>query len=556
MAIPEVQIAFQGGGAKFISMLPVADAFQYCEGKGRIKIKALAGTSAGAICAALIAADCDFARLRTYLRVKGREHLDNLFGANAQKLAAVSSSTGIARIHKLLSARSALGAVLKDGEPVLHEAEFGEFLKGVLSCCSRGEDPIQSLSRKLAVIATDLAKAGGEEIRSGSLETALGASCGLPIALRSFQHLSLSHLVDGGLCDNLPVNCLRTDPGAPIFAVFPEGTADRAPANDIFSYMLSLFSAAIDHNVNVAKSMVSPAFHFPVKTNFSTFDFDKALDLLDDDDWYERTKQEAVSRITNFSKSYGTIGPASQYRFDDTKSVEDYASALENVTRDYASHFEHHCSQLIVQVHSTDAIGVDDAGISREADSTIRRFKIRVKSDQFRYFRSSVASADADEVPSIWTAFNVTKNSSLPIKVLSLEKNVGTAAAEKHCLVEFLDPEIHISNGDEIHISETSFTTGKSTMIELNRGRLDFMSISNQAPYAQKEVEIVLVYPAVLGKFAIEPNAAKSKPAPSKYEKIAADTDYVGIGTVTIGAKAYDLPPGGMFYCDIIPQPI
>lgn len=555
MAIPEVQIAFQGGGAKFISMLPIADAFQYCEGKGRIKIKAIAGTSAGSICAALIAADCDFPRLRTYLRAKGREHIDNLYGTNAQRLVDLMSSSGWTRLGKFYAARSAIGEVLQDGQSVLHEPEFGEFLKNVLACCARGEDPIQSLSRKLTVVVTNLAKSGGEEVTSGSLEAALRASCGLPIAFRSFQHLSVSHLVDGGLCDNLPVNCLRSDLGAPIFAVFPEETGEPAPTTGIFSYLLSLFSAAIDHNVKIAKSMVSPAFHFPIKTNFSTFDFEKAMDLLDDDNWYERTKQAAVSRITNFSKSYGTIGPTSQYRFDDTKSVSDYASALENVTRDYASYSDQICAQLIIQVHSTDVNIIEDADTIREADSKIRRAKIKVKSDHFRYYRSSVRATGADAVPSIWTAFNVTKNRSLPIKVLSLEKAVGTTASNKFCLVEFLDPETQISIGDEIHVTETSFTTGSSTMVELNRGRLDFMAVSNPHPYALKEVELVLVYPAVLGKFAMELNATKSKHAPAKLEKITANTEYVGVGTVTIGVKAYDLPAGGTLFCDIIPQP-
>jgi predicted acylesterase/phospholipase RssA len=54
MSIPNVQLAFQGGGAKFAAMLPVADAFVTAQASGDVKIKAVAGTSAGAICAALV----------------------------------------------------------------------------------------------------------------------------------------------------------------------------------------------------------------------------------------------------------------------------------------------------------------------------------------------------------------------------------------------------------------------------------------------------------------------------------------------------------------------
>ena len=65
MPPPKLQFAFQGGGAKFIAMLPAAAAISHFAKKGKIDISAVAGTSAGAICAALIAANCDFEKLAT-----------------------------------------------------------------------------------------------------------------------------------------------------------------------------------------------------------------------------------------------------------------------------------------------------------------------------------------------------------------------------------------------------------------------------------------------------------------------------------------------------------
>ena len=55
MVPPKLQFAFQGGGAKFISMLPVAAAIKDLAAEEKISIATLAGTSAGAICAGLVA---------------------------------------------------------------------------------------------------------------------------------------------------------------------------------------------------------------------------------------------------------------------------------------------------------------------------------------------------------------------------------------------------------------------------------------------------------------------------------------------------------------------
>ena len=82
----DIQIAFQGGGAKFIAMLPIAEAFQASQAAGKINIKAVSGTSAGALCAALLAADCNFKELKAYLIAAGPNHVEKLMGPDYQQL--------------------------------------------------------------------------------------------------------------------------------------------------------------------------------------------------------------------------------------------------------------------------------------------------------------------------------------------------------------------------------------------------------------------------------------------------------------------------------------
>ena len=121
MAGPDIQIAFQGGGAKFITMLPVAAAFQACERAGVINIKSLAGTSAGAICAALIAAECDFDQLRTYLISAGPAHVNKLMGDDYKKLRQVVDANWAERIPLLFSSASVLKSIFHKGTPILNE---------------------------------------------------------------------------------------------------------------------------------------------------------------------------------------------------------------------------------------------------------------------------------------------------------------------------------------------------------------------------------------------------------------------------------------------------
>jgi predicted acylesterase/phospholipase RssA len=62
-----VQVAFQGGGARLIGLLPVVEQLLLAEKAGHIEITRVAGTSAGAIAAALLVAETDGEKVRKAL---------------------------------------------------------------------------------------------------------------------------------------------------------------------------------------------------------------------------------------------------------------------------------------------------------------------------------------------------------------------------------------------------------------------------------------------------------------------------------------------------------
>ena len=170
MSPPKIQIAFQGGGAKFLAMLPVAHAFCECQKGEIIAISAVAGTSAGAICAALVAADCDFDKLRTYVKHEGKTHLNRLIPSDALKLAERIHARHI-NIFDVFQSRNKLSSIFKNGLPVLNEEEFGAFLDKLLKCCSHGDKEIEQIPKtKLSITATNLSKTCGVTFSRGSIK--------------------------------------------------------------------------------------------------------------------------------------------------------------------------------------------------------------------------------------------------------------------------------------------------------------------------------------------------------------------------------------------------
>jgi predicted acylesterase/phospholipase RssA len=544
----DIQIAFQGGGAKFIAMLPIAEAFQASQIAGKINIKAVSGTSAGALCAALLAADCNFKELKTYLIAAGPNHVENLMGPDYQQLRHLVDSKWYAKLPALLSSASVLKNLYYEGTPILQEAEFGVFLDKILSFCAKGNLKIeQLLPKKLSIIATNLTEGTGFTYTSGSLKSALRDSCALPLAFRSFAALTTNHHVDGGLCDNLPIDSLMGDVTAPIFAVFPEETGDPAAIKSLYAYMLALFSAAIENNVKRAKSNISEAFRVPVKAGYSTFGFKEALEQLSNTDWYDRILNETKNRLADFSNNYGILQSTNQIRFTDTNTKNDYAAALERISQDYDEHCDHESAQLIVRMNCAERLTETSDTTNRPAENIRKIARLRVKSGNFRYFRSAAVGAGH---ASVWKAYNVSKESEIPIRVLSLEipfqYNTG-------CLVEFVDAEKWISEGDEIAVNSIHYE--KDVLKLLNMGKPDFLGVSNPHKHTIGKTEIILMYPMVLGSFDMKLNTKMSNVDSSSVERFDPklgefDDEYWGV----IGMRCNKLPTNGKFYCTVNPE--
>jgi predicted acylesterase/phospholipase RssA len=496
MSAPSIQLAFQGGGAKLIDMLPIAHAFLHCHNNRTIRISAVSGTSAGAICAALIATGCNFNDLRRFLSESGHTHITRIIPSQVRSFERFATAGMLQRITILLGNASYIKRVVFDGEAVLNEKEFSAFVSKLLSFGDRRIKMIEDTSEGIPLLinTSNVERSENHVFEKGSLVEAVVDSCSIPFAFRSFSKLSATPFVDGGLCENLPIDCLLTrDSKDPVFAVFPSVENGTDPVANALAYLMRLFAASINHGVKRSKALVSPAFSISIESDLSTFSFAEALARISNTDWYENRFAAQIHRIEDFAASYGPTKPDSFFRFIDVDDTTDYIESLVELTADYHTKCEYKVGRYEIIVNCDKPLLAEED--YRPGDTVITSATIKVTDESFRYFRSSVQTDPKTKqaLPTIWSAYNRTRHAAIPIKVLSLRRRAGRLPTSMACIIMFTHPEQHLAVGDEIEIQ--SFTSIKDGMRDLNRSKPDFFGLENPHPLPVSSAELILTYP-------------------------------------------------------------
>ena len=135
----------------------------------------------------------------------------------------------------------------------------------------------------------------------------------IPFAFRTYSDVVTSPYVDGGLCENLPVEQLlaREDFDGPVFCVSigDEEPQPYVPAG-AKDYCLQLISASMNHNVDRSKRLVGLSNQIEEKSGIDTFAFEAAIAKLDDDDWYNAAFDRTMNRIHKIAQLYEMVGVA------------------------------------------------------------------------------------------------------------------------------------------------------------------------------------------------------------------------------------------------------
>lgn len=541
------------------AMLPIADAFRQAERDGFIAIRRVSGSSAGAICASLVATHADFAAVRKYVAQKGPEHLSSLVPKAVRNLTSKSRNGASFGFLDLAFNPGLLKRTIVGGEPLLHSPELKAFIAGMLSAGNpRRPSLIEECAVKLTITASDVVNSVGILHERGDIVSAVEDSCSLPVLLRSFGSLAKTHYVDGGLCDNLPVDCLVGDSHSPIFAVYPEVELEKRNNSNILSYFISLLSASINHNVQRSISMVANPYRFAAKTDIGLLDFDRAVDRLGQEEWYRLTFSDAMERIVSFSKSYGFTLSRAQARVVDSADVEQFRTTLLNLTESQADCDPPlHCTKGRFVVRINHDRRMTSATTGRRIPDTITRIsQMRVLTDNLRFYRTTVNVAEDSVIPTIWSAWNVTKGCEIPIVALPLSRSSLAGVAVRHCLLEFVDHKNSMSVGDVIELHSTYASRRGTDLRKLNFGQADYFGFTNSTGMKIDDVELILVYPKSLGEISLSLDTRRSKGLtcdPRALDVMSLGGVPVDISQAVVGMAVSDLDLGASVFATAIP---
>jgi NTE family protein len=256
-----LQLAIQGGGAKFCALLAVVETIQTLQDERVLKVTRVAGTSAGAVAGCLLAAGVPAAEVRARLE-----------GIGAKR---------VARLFPELSRPEMVGRILR-GKPFWSDAELQQALDEIFTAIGVRdfENLAQRTKTQALVVAADLTNSRpvihGIDPKQ-PLVPAIMDSCALPFFFRS----AASTVVDGGICENLPSEVLdemNAEEYGPIVGIsFAELRSGRRP-DGFLAFARALLETAMRNSMQRAKRRLGPESIFSIETEIDTFDFKGALE--------------------------------------------------------------------------------------------------------------------------------------------------------------------------------------------------------------------------------------------------------------------------------------
>lgn len=248
-----VQVVFQGGGAKLCVLMAVCEVLQQFEQNKRIIINRVAGSSAGAIAAVMLASKRSMELYKTELRTVSQKYVPHLTPWKW---------------------RAALRVF--NGGSYFESLNLEDFFDD-LFCKQSTLKIIRDLPTNSDVYFTDLYSLQSRSAPPDEpIPKALAKSCRYPFAFAGFK--SGNTEVDGGLSLNLPVDAIKADEstrGSVIGVGFTEKFG--AKKSGLLSYTQQLFSASINNGVLRSEAILGRQNVFRIDTDIGTFDFAAAL---------------------------------------------------------------------------------------------------------------------------------------------------------------------------------------------------------------------------------------------------------------------------------------
>ncbi|WP_273023154.1 patatin-like phospholipase family protein [Rheinheimera sp.] len=284
-----INIAFQGGGAKLAALIECAKQLQTLEKQDKIKIVSLAGTSAGSIAAGLLATGFDFS--------KADERIEVLFHNLQSRL----------KVKNLLGSKT-LGTLnkIRSGMSIYDSSALTDFLDKLFKDYAQGTTKFSELKYPLKVVVTDLSSCSKKTYCSlktpeSKLIEAISNSCSLPFIFHS--HNSNKYYVDGGLCENLPVEEFDVNDGVYNIAIgFKDedgGTFNKFDGT--LDYVERVISSSINNGVQRSENSTKCNYVIKLTPIINTLQFSEAIRCMKENRWESECELELSKALLRLS---------------------------------------------------------------------------------------------------------------------------------------------------------------------------------------------------------------------------------------------------------------
>jgi predicted acylesterase/phospholipase RssA len=490
----EIQVAFQGGGARLIPLLATAHALRDAEAKNLVKVTRVAGTSAGAIAACLYATGEDISRVQQHLRDSGAEYLVDIFpriSNRASVLTRVGLGIPLVNEKRLRSSLGKLFAIFNG-----HSYRVLKDLKIPVNITAA-----ELVNQKLAVFRSI-------DTSDITIIDALFHSCGLPFIIKSHRNIGNPAFADGGICANFPADVLTSDPtdGRIIGISFADCDIPQR-AENVFELALSLINTAISAAMDNTKINLGKENVFPINTELRTFDFKIAFsnDFLVTEwrkvyleftewlnDWLSKTLKNNVIEVK-------PIDPSGDLRSFSNRLYEVFDAQHKNIT--------HKSQREGLVAHAYSLLDADD-NRHTNPDEVIEHREFQVGDETLYCIKIDIASDGESMLEGLATydLFDDEKNTLKIIVIPVVDDKSGAeqgrSPSRRHVLV-FFDPPLTPSSKKYTLIQQDQV---RGAMAPLKIKGSDHLS--HRSTKQTDIVDLVLAVPRNFPPLALSPRAS------------------------------------------------
>lgn len=330
----DFRVAFQGGGANFITLLAASKAIYdfHQDSQSPFRVEKISGTSAGSIVAGLLSLDIDPELIRQHLIKHGEAAYDKIVQIPQKGF------MGFGWGKKAAS--------LAAGYPFFQYSALEEFVSELLSIDAVRNDPkLSNVNIPVVFTTSDLTRSepkywdsSVESQRDESLKAVISDSCAIPFVFKSLVGSSRAHIVDGGIVENFPLEKLTQDKEPSRVIGFSFDSEENRATDSVFSYLNSILSTAINSNVKTSARHIPQDNVISLPYEFGVLEFKRAMEV-GLDHLFDKTVGEVSARLekiiareqeyefrqnnaSKFSRNFDPVGSA-------TKLFDRYAT--ENV---------------------------------------------------------------------------------------------------------------------------------------------------------------------------------------------------------------------------------